>query len=115
MIDLELNSTHDLNVSGNDLVLIEDEDQVSQNVDITLQFFKGEYPLDITFGIPYFENVYVKNPDLPEVSAIFKAVIMSVPDVNELLEFDLDYNASARKVSVTFLVNTTFGIVAGSV
>ncbi len=115
MIDLQLDDSHDLNIENNDLVLIEDEYQVSQNVDITLQFFKGEYPLDITFGIPYFENVFVKNPDIPEVSAIFKTAIMGVPDVNELLEFDLDYDASARTVSVTFLVNTTFGIVSGSI
>ena len=115
MIDLQLNSLHDLNVEGNDLVLIEDDVQVSQNLDIKLQFFKGEYPLDITFGIPYFENVFVKNPDIPAVSAIFKASIMSVPDVNELLEFSLDYDASARDVSLTFKVNTTFGIIAGSI
>lgn len=115
MIDLQLNVDRDLNIANNDLVLIEDADQVSQNIDIALQFFKGEYPLDVTFGIPYFENVFVKNPDIPEVSAIFKTAIMSVPDVNELLEFSLNYNASARTVSVTFLVNTTFGIVLGSI
>jgi len=115
MIDLQLDNSHDLNVSGNDLVLTEDADQVSQNLDIKLHFFKGEYPLDITFGVPYYENVFVKNPDIPAVSAIFKSAIMSVPDVNELQEFSLDYDASARDISVDFKVNTTFGIVSGSV
>jgi len=114
MIDLQLDSSHDLNVADNDLVLIEDEDQVSQNVDIKLQFFKGEYPLDIKFGVPYFENVFVKSPDIPAISAIFKAAIMNVPDVNELMEFSLNYNASARSVSLAFKANTTFGIIAGS-
>ena len=115
MIDLQLDNSHDLNVESNDLVLIEDDIQVSQNLDIKLQFFKGEYPLNITFGVPYFESVLVKNPDIPAVSAIFKSAIMNVPDVNELLEFSLDYDVSARDVSVEFKVNTTFGIVSGSV
>ncbi|MCK5609852.1 hypothetical protein KAR91_48720 [Candidatus Pacearchaeota archaeon] len=111
MKDLLLDTiTHDLVIRDFDLVMLEDGiDRVVQDLKVRLWFFLGEWFLDISKGVPYFDDILVKNPDLNAIEAIFKEVIFNTADVLEILSFDMDYNSSARTLSVEFEVNTTFG------
>jgi len=109
MRDLKLNSSGDLDISGYDLHLVDEKERVAQQLLIRLRFFQGEWYLDTTFGMPYYQTILLKQPDGAEVAAVFKAEIVQVADVNKILEFSIDYNNALRQLSVDFIVDTTFG------
>lgn len=46
-----------------------------------LKFFKAEWFLDKRQGMPYFEAVFVKNPDIALVQSIFRRAILATPGV----------------------------------
>ena len=100
---------HDLLIENFDLSLIEGIDRVVQDLRIRLWFFFKEWFLDTSKGVPFYEEVNIKNPDLNAIEALFKEVIFETADVVEILSFDLDFNSAERKSTIVFQVNTTFG------
>lgn len=110
MIDIALDKdTHDLYLKNNDLQLVSNSDHVVQYIKIRLQFFKNEWFLDTTPGVPFFENIFVKNPNIPDIDSIIKAQIIDTPEVKEILEFVSEYNRSERRYTVNFKIRTTYG------
>jgi len=112
MKDLALDpDTKDLIITGLDLATVEGSDYVRQSLSIRLGFFQGEWFLDTTAGTPYYQDIFLKNPDLPNIENIFKARIIETNFVNELTEFDLQLDSAKREASLFAKVNTDFGLV----
>ena len=109
MADLALDGTGDLLIDGGDLSIVRDGDALVQQLAIDFQFFKGEWFLDVRLGVPYFQEVLIKNPDLVAVNGIFRQVLEQSPAVNSIEEFNSDFDAATRKLSVTFTVRTVDG------
>lgn len=109
--DILLNSQHDIDISNLDLSIVSGADSVAQALSIRLQFFKAEWFLDTSVGIPFYTNIFVKNPNFTHIETLLKAEILSVENVRELLKFETEYIAAERKFVVNFEVNTTFGII----
>ena len=107
MRDLKLNNS-DIDLSTYGLQLIENEDFITQKLRIALRLFYGEWFLDITQGVTYYEDILVKNPDGARIEAVLKSTILGVIGVNELLSFDMTLSAD-RTLTVTFSVNTDVG------
>ncbi|MCK4521363.1 MAG: hypothetical protein KAU20_02230 [Nanoarchaeota archaeon] len=103
------NPDHDLAIENYDLVLIDGIEQVAQNLRIRLWFFFGEWFLDTSQGVRFFEDVNVKEPNFPNIESLLKDMILSTQDVQSLLEFTMEYDRTQRKLTVEFTVNTTFG------
>ncbi len=85
--------THDLTFVDGDLVLSAD---VAQAVKIRLLFFQGEWFLNRGAGLPYFEQIFVKAPNLDHVSSIFRRTIVDTPGVDELTRFLPDFDENTR-------------------
>jgi len=110
--DLRLDTvTHDLKIENFDLSIVSGTDVISQRLKIRLEFFRGEWFLDTTVGVPFYEDILVKNPDIPNIETILKAEILDTPGVVELLAFESSFDAQARKLTVTFTVSTDYGTV----
>ena len=63
MKDIALDTaTGDLLLENFDLQLVEGRDQIAQNLMIRLRFILGEWFLDITAGIPYYDDFFIKAP-----------------------------------------------------
>ena len=107
--DLQLDSDFDLDLVEGDLALIEGLDAIRQHVRQRLQLFLGEWFLDITVGVPYFQNVYVKNPNFIVVEALFRDRVLSTPGIDEVNSFDFDYDNNTRQLSVSFAATTING------
>lgn len=101
--------THDLKIENFDLSLVTGIDRVLQNLKIRLWFFFTEWFLDISKGVPFFQEIMIKNPDLNANEALIKDVIIGTTDILEILSFSLIFDSSIRKQTITFEVNTTFG------
>jgi len=101
--------THDLFITGNELQVVDVADQLEQNLKIRLQFFNAEWFLDINNGLPFYSDILVKNPNIPNVDSIIKAEILGTIGVLELLEYVSTFDASLRTYTVSFTVRTEFG------
>lgn len=107
--------THDLLLSGGDLSLVADREAIRQEADIRLNFLLGEWFLDITKGVPMFQKVLVKSPDLTAIRSILADEILEVAGIRSILSLVLDYNRTARTLKVTWKANSDVGELASTV
>ncbi len=61
-----------------------------------LKFFKGEWFLDKRQGMPYFEAVFVKNPDLSLVQSIFRRALLATPGVLSVARIVTTFDRASR-------------------
>lgn len=107
MADLKLDATTgDLAIENNDLVIIDGVDAMGQHVKIRLRLFRGEWFLDVRVGIPYYEKILVKNPDLVAVRAIFREAILETQGIVDLLDFALTVDSATRTMNLRFTATT---------
>lgn len=83
---------------------------LDQRVDCMLRTFRGEWWLDPTIGVPYFEEVLKKNPDMSVVRQAFASVILSVPGVQEITRLEVRFLRYSRALRVDFEVKGTDAI-----
>lgn len=104
MSDLKMSSTGDLyiNPQGDLEIHTDFVEGVRQNLTIRLKFFKGEWFRNELEGIPYYQDVLVKNPSLPVITTVFRKAIISTPGVASLTVFLADFDPSLRKLSLSF-------------
>lgn len=102
MSDFKLDAFGDLDLSTNDLVLLEGADAIAQHLLLRLNIFQGEWFLDQRIGIPYYEQILIKSPNLIAVRGIFRQAITSTPGVEQLERIDLDFDRSRRELSLSF-------------
>lgn len=109
--DLRLDAAHDIVIAKNgDLELVDGAARVAQQIKVTLLAFLGEWFLDTSFGVPYLEQILVKNPRMGTVNALLRARIVDVPNVLRVRRLDLQFNRAARRLSVVFEAETTEGL-----
>lgn len=108
-MDLQLDDNHDLEVVDYDLRLQTGLPLMQQRLRQSLWFFLGEWYLDVTDGVPYYEEILIKNPAQTTVESIFKATILETPGVLELESFDIEYTNADRNFSLAFRTKTEDG------
>lgn len=112
--DIALDDDGDLSVSGGDLQLVSGADAIVQAVRIRLQFFRGEWFLDVDAGVPYFQDVLVKNPDPNVLQAVFRAAILETPGISELTALSIDFDRTNRRLSVSYRADTDVGEISST-
>lgn len=84
-------------------------EEVAQRLLAKLQMFLGEWFLDAREGIPYHRDVFVKNPNLATIRSLYSSTIQGDEGVESLLSLELDYDPTARFLSVTFAAQLISG------
>ncbi len=97
---------HDIYLDANGQIALT-QTPLDQRIDCRLRTFLGEFWLDVTLGIPYFQEVLKKNPDMQAVRAAFAAEIQKVPGVKTLESLEVSMDRALRKLTVTFNVTGT--------
>jgi hypothetical protein len=101
MSDLTMNLlTNDLQVDG-DLSMVRGEDAIVQDLQQTLQVWLGEWFLDTTVGIPFKQDILVKNPNLDVVNGDIVNAASNVPGVTQIIGVSFDYSNQNRTFSIT--------------
>jgi len=109
-MDLQLDTqSHDLIVANYDLQLNTGLSLVQQRLKQSLIFFLGEWYLDVTDGVPYYQDILIKSPVRITVESILKTTIIETPGVLELTSFELEYTPASRELHLDFRVKTEFG------
>lgn len=67
-----------------------------------LQFFKGEWFLNSEEGVPYFQRIFIKNPDSRAILSIFRKALMLVPQAATVSELKFELDNATRHATVTW-------------
>lgn len=102
-------SADDLALSNGDFVWIDGLEQVRQNIAARFKFFYGEWFLDTRQGVPYFQNILTKSPDLDLVRSTLRGVLLASKEVISIERFSVEYDQRARRLSFSFSCKTTEG------
>ena len=74
-----------------------------------LQTWLGEWFLDTTYGIPFKQQILVKNPNLDLVQFDILGAVSATPGVTQLQSFSFNYDNAARSLSVQLVVTDSNG------
>lgn len=109
LVDSTLPIKNDLTLTDYDLVLVDEIEALRQLLQIKLQFFLGEWYLDTSKGVPFYTDILLPNPELNKIQAIIKAAISESEGVKDFLVFDATFDRAARRLNVSFTVDTIYG------
>ena len=109
--DLLLDAAGDLDLTGNAAHLVSDLSAIRQAIRIHLLFFKGEWFLDETAGLPYFQEILIKNPQVPALQSVFRAELLKTLGVKSVESISLTFDKPGRSLAVTFRVVTDTGAI----
>ena len=88
---------------------------IVQAVTIALEFFQGEWFLDTSQGLPFFQSILVKSPDVNLITGFFRAEILAVPGIASLTSLALTYDRQARSLQVVWqAVSSLSGLTIGA-
>lgn len=100
MYDLKLNSSGDLVIGENgDISLTQSRRQAVQ---IRLRWLYGEWRFAPENGVPYFEEIMVKNPDTARIKQIIRSEVMGVDGMLDVKNLEVKVNSQLRTVRITF-------------
>ena len=97
-----------------DLVMAEGADAVAQQIKIVLKTFMGEWFLDTTVGIPYFEDILKKNPRSEVVETVLRGKIASVTGVTRVTAFGISIDNRLRTMTINYSAETNEGTIEDS-
>ncbi len=102
MIDLKLDPiTHDLIINDFTFEITETkQDEVIQRLKVLLLFFKGEWKYNLNYGIPYFQEVFVKGVDLEQIDDTYRVAIANESGVRDLISYSSSFNPTTRQLTV---------------
>ena len=78
-------------------------DSVAQAIRIRLLWFFNEWRFSPDFGVPYFEEILVKNPNDLRIRQIIRDEVTSVDEVETCTNVQLQINAD-RTANISFYV-----------
>lgn len=112
-IKLDLDPTspnfNDLLLVNGDLVLVNGTEGILQNVLQRLRTYFGEWFLNNSIGVPYFQQILVKNPDQGKIDGIFINAILGTVGIDSLTDYSFELNTETRMLNITFKAIATTG------
>ena len=101
---------HDLRLDAGDFAYLDavssgetSSDDLAQSIKTRLLHFRGENYLDTRTGLPWFQSILVKSPNLVRVRALVRAAIASVPGVTAVPVVDLSLDRSTRTLTIDWI------------
>lgn len=102
----------DLSIVGGDLQgTPNQETAIQQHILQRLRTFLGEWFLDNTIGIPFYQSIFVKNPSIGTVNGLFISEIIQTPGVVALTRYAFTANSANRSLDASFTALTSSGVV----
>jgi hypothetical protein len=100
--------------SNGRITFVADRAAIGQAVAIHLQSFRGEWFLDIFNGLPYFDQILVKAPNMVAIEQTLRREIESVPGIKAVKTLNLTRDRVNRTLSVTWVADSDLGELKGT-
>lgn len=90
MKDMALSENGDIFIddSGN-AIIVDSLDEVKQRLHTRLLRFLGEWYLNTTLGVPYIQDILIKNPSQSTVINNIKKIILETQEVTAITSFEM--------------------------
>ena len=108
-LDLRLTSVWDLDRNGKDLALVSGLALVKQRLLMTLRLFMGEWFGNPDAGIPWFQQVFVKQQNSRIIEALLRKTILNSWGIQSLTAFSVINSKDTRSLTVTFSAVSSYG------
>lgn len=92
----------DLSFSNGRAVIISGAAEKAQKIKNRLSLFLGEWFIDTRVGMPWYQTVLVKNPNLQIIQQLFRSVILGVEGIAYVEAVEVIYDPALRTLSYTF-------------
>ncbi len=102
-------NTNDLAIVDFDLKLTDGSQLTVQKIKQKLLLYEGEWFLDNSIGMPYFTEILGKGNSLSRIQTLYIRAIQSIPEVIEILEFNIDEDIKTRELKIDFKVRDEQG------
>ena len=99
---------------GGDWAFAVDREGIQQRISQVLKTIAGEWFLDLDYGLPYFEQILIKNPNLPSLTDLFRRALLSVKGVSSVERLNLSLDTTSRTLTVSWVVLTDLGLLVGT-
>lgn len=99
--------------SEGNLVFVTDLDEIVQHLRSRIIFIKKEWRYNKNVGFPWWEFVFIDQPNLSTIQSILKKTILKTEGVVKILEFEM--TLKNNMLHVFFRVNTIYGIAQGEI
>jgi hypothetical protein len=110
--DLGLAEDGDLSLIDGDLVMLTGAAGVASDIKSRAQAFAGEWRLDETLGLPFFD-IFGQKFNQGRMESIFRDMLRGTPAVNSVLKLAATFASEGRRLDVAFSVDTDFGQLDG--
>lgn len=102
MFDIRLNADGDIDVTaGGDIRTTE---SVKQAVLIRLRWIYDEWRLGPEYGFPWFEEVFVKNPNTVKIKQLIREEILKVNEVEAAEVTKAEYDPKKREARFWYAI-----------
>ena len=103
-MDIRLTKAGDLDLT--EIGDIQLTTSIQQDILIHLRWIFGEWKLDESFGLPYFEDILIKNPNLDIIKRDIINEIMKCDKVLAANIEKMNYDPAARTLHVIYTAET---------
>lgn len=97
--------------TGGSPFLLDGIQYIRQKLSARFRFFLGEWFLDLRQGVPYYRDVFVANPNLIAIRALYRRIVIRTPGVLALRRFAILYDPAARTLRCDFEALCDGGVV----
>lgn len=101
MLDIMLDADGDIKVSA--IGDISTTESVRQAVKIRLRWIYNEWRLGPEFGFPWFEEVFVKEPNTVKIRQLIRDEIMKVDEVTAAEVTSVAYDRAKRSATFVYI------------
>lgn len=105
-MDILLDNSGDLQMSNTGDILL--NDSVAQKIRIRLLWFEGEWRWNREEGMPYFEHLFKKNPDIYYFESVVRSRIFEVEEVTEVKNVEITFDPKTRNAFIRFVAQTDY-------
>ena len=102
MLDVLLDDTGDLDLTQDGDIQF--GTSVAQSILSRLKWIKGEWRLGPDLGFPWYEKVFVKNPDVSSIKQSIRETILSVDGVKSCNITNVRYDQTKRTIRFKYEV-----------
>ena len=104
---LKMTDDGDIEIVENGFELVTNDEEIRQRLIQRLRMFLGEWFLDNTLGVPYFQIIFVKGAPTDLIQDLLKDTILQTVGIYSLERFDpIEYDPTTRQLAVSFAVMT---------
>ncbi len=95
--------------SDKSLIILTDLNSLVSKIQQRLRFLFGEWFLNTTVGVTYFQQIFRKPVDPSLIVSVLNSEILKEPDVQTVTDSSIDFDQSNRIFNYSARVETTFG------